>query len=457
MVGVGAWGRQHRSNTETRASDSWGGGGMIEHIKGARYDGSGGSCSIADQINVKRLRKRFKGKEKELVSLDKEDYQIYISLAYQAQTDSNRCSSVHACGNRDAFLPLWTAALKFSFSHKDLATPSRNPGKTTYDQQSIEGWRWFKNIDRTTIEETLVFPAWGHGHIPVLKGLQISVWSEDTFVLFTNKTTDLVCASKVRWNVCVCPGCNCASGMAKVSLEHKQLSSTSDRMEHGLPQLVGNCSTWYAKMDTALRVYVSFVRGALLSKKTVCCQRPADDILKETTPRGLAQYAKNIDYQYICKGERAVPDVTALTKSISKEKSVVPPGWKDNTESFLASIGNVNCIEHMFVTDRWLRPDAWPKLKETRPELTRDTLGDSAYADRLVCAERTFPAAARQSFTPLMGKYYLTPKIELSGGKLKMSCGKQRQYVGVTVCTVLQETELLLRRHTLIIQVIHGE
>jgi len=73
------------------------------------------------------------------------------------------------------------------------------------------------------------------------------------------------CASQVKWNFCVCEGCNCKD-LFNVKLQHEMVSM-------GKANTAGSarCASWFKNIDATIRAYTSSVRAAIISLKNACC------------------------------------------------------------------------------------------------------------------------------------------------------------------------------------------
>jgi len=68
------------------------------------------------------------------------------------------------------------------------------------------------------------------------------------------------CSTKVQWSLCFCKGCNCSP------LSSMQVLNDMDHYtNHSF------CNDWYQRVDEAVRVYVSTLRGMIMSRKLACC------------------------------------------------------------------------------------------------------------------------------------------------------------------------------------------
>lgn len=83
-------------------------------------------------------------------------------------------------------------------------------------------------------------------------------------IAFHYKNGSSMCLSHAVYDTCVCSSCNCTQGLVEMKLEHKLLHES-----------IGDCRSWYAKIDAAIRLYTSGLRTEILIAKVKCCSLPS--------------------------------------------------------------------------------------------------------------------------------------------------------------------------------------
>lgn len=328
-------------------------------------------------------------------------------------------SSMTQNTKRYEFRKLWVSAIRSAFGNDGAYIQSANwPDRDTPDLQKEKArLKWEKNQWFSVPPHPGADPNWAWQQTKktsgamFLKHTTFIVLSPTKFVM-KYQTTQATCSTEIQWQLCVCPGCKCQASLSSMSVVNNMIKSTNSTF----------CDDWYQKVDQAVRVYVTALRGVILSRKMLCCA-PAK--------KKKSQFADRV-----CRDEELKMEENDANQ---EEGGEVPEGWTDITDSALQQTSlrkDVQCRKHAIVVAPGLRGSSAPgrHLKHWKSPADQDfsRFVDLNLGNLVGCLDADVSTQAIEAFSPVMGRHYTQPWVKKADtATWQLSCGSHEEDIDV--------------------------